>query len=343
MKFIPSKVIKIGRLSVSLSKRDIVFLWSGKERILVKTLRTSPRKLLLRTSVCLSVLCAALFFSLSVFHDDSRSDISPESDDIMKDKLLMSEKTDYTSPDKREKLIVREHIVKKGETLSHIAQQYGVSIDTICGSSNLKSYHLINVGQVLRIPNKEGILHKMDKGKSLVDIAKKYKVSLEKIVTQNDLKNPDFIAPGRMIFVPDAKPQNIFDGFLWPVRSRVITCGYGWRRNPFTRANMEFHSGMDIRANYEWVKASKYGKVTFSGWLGGYGNAVIIAHPDGYKTLYAHLSRSIVRPGQYVRQGQTIARSGNTGRSTGPHLHFEVITHGKKVNPYSYLKNSRYR
>jgi murein DD-endopeptidase MepM/ murein hydrolase activator NlpD len=81
--------------------------------------------------------------------------------------------------------------------------------------------------------------------------------------------------------------------------------------------------------------------VTYAGWLGGYGKTVVIAHPGGWKTLYGHLSRIIVREGQYVKQGQSIAKSGNTGRSTGPHLHFEIIKHGSHHNPFVYLKNSK--
>ena len=146
--------------------------------------------------------------------------------------------------------------------------------------------------------------------------------------------------PGTILFIPDAKPQNIIRGFMWPTYSRYITCGFGWRRNPFNWRMKEYHCGMDIKSNYQWVRASKYGKITFTGWMGGYGKAVIIAHPEGWKTLYAHLSRIIVRQGQYVKQGQTIARSGNTGRSTGAHLHFEIIQNGKHKNPYSFLKKN---
>jgi len=80
-----------------------------------------------------------------------------------------------------------------------------------------------------------------------------------------------------------------------------------------------------------------YGKVTYSGWMGGYGLAIIIAHPDGSKTLYAHLSQAVVQTDQYVKQGQIIAKSGSTGRSTGPHLHFEVIRNGRQLNPYTEL------
>jgi len=239
-------------------------------------------------------------------------------------------------------LVIKKHRVARGEILSNIAKKYGVSIDTICGSNNLRSYDFIREGALLKIPNKDGILYKMRNGNKIVSIANKYKISLKKIIAENNIKNPDFIPVNQVIFIPDAKPQNIFSGFLWPTRNRFITCGYGWRRSPFNRKSREFHHGLDIRARYEWVKASKFGKVTYTGWLGGYGKAIIIAHPKGFKTLYAHLSRISVRRGQYVKQGQYIGKSGNTGRSTGPHLHFEIMKKGRHKNPYHYLKRKRY-
>ncbi len=250
---------------------------------------------------------------------------------------MLSSTTDYSQPGDAPKLEFFEHSVKPGESLSSIARRYGVSIDTICGSNNLRSYDYIDEGRKLRIPSRDGIVLKMTRGTSIAAIARNYEVSLEKILRENSLSNPDFVPEGRELFIPDAKPQNIAPGFIWPVAGRSITCGYGWRTNPFDTSEREFHQGLDIRASYQWVTASRYGKVTYTGWMGGYGNAVVIAHPNGYKTLYAHLSRIGVRTGQYVKQGQTIAQSGNTGRSTGAHLHFEVIKNGSHCNPYPFL------
>jgi LysM repeat protein len=125
----------------------------------------------------------------------------------------------------------------------------------------------------LSIPNRDGILFTMTRGSSIVAVAQRYNVSLQKILAENNLKNADFIKTGSVLFIPDAKPQDIFNGFMWPARSRAITCGYGWRRNPFNDGYREFHPGMDIRASYETVMSSKYGKVTFTGWLGGNGKA----------------------------------------------------------------------
>jgi murein DD-endopeptidase MepM/ murein hydrolase activator NlpD len=155
----------------------------------------------------------------------------------------------------------------------------------------------------------------MKEGNNIVNLSNKSKIPVEKILAANNFRNADFIPAGELVFIPDAKPQNIFDGFLWPVSGRRITCGFGWRKNPFNNEYMEFHKGLDIAARYESVRATKYGMVSYAGWMGGYGNVVIIAHPGGWKSLYGHLSRIMVKPGQYVKQGQQVARSGNTGRS----------------------------
>ena len=329
---------KIFRLIITFFSGEIVFVYRGANATYVKTMR---RSILRRIIGAFTVL--AIIITLSVLQIPSeKEEVDPLlADEVMKNELLTSSKTDYSQPDETGKLTITEHRVKPGENLSVIAGRYGISIDTICGSNNLRSYDFIRSGVLLKIPNYDGIIYRMKKGNRLVSVAKKYRVSLEKILTMNDIPNPDFIMPETILFIPDAKPQNIIPGFMWPTRSRFITCGYGWRRNPFNRRRREFHHGLDIRARYDWIRSSRFGKVTYAGWLGGYGKTVVVAHPGGWKTLYAPLSRLIVKKGQYVKQGQRVGRSGNTGRSTGPHLHFEIIKRGKHKNPYRYLKKGR--
>ncbi|MCL2014909.1 MAG: M23 family metallopeptidase [Defluviitaleaceae bacterium] len=121
-----------------------------------------------------------------------------------------------------------------------------------------------------------------------------------------------------------------------PVNGRV-TSGFGWRRNPFGGGS-EFHEGIDIAAPTGTpIIATGGGRVTFAGWSGAYGNKVIINHGNGLQTLYAHASAILVNVGQYVTRGETIARVGSTGRSTGPHVHYEVIQHGRSVNPVNFF------
>jgi murein DD-endopeptidase MepM/ murein hydrolase activator NlpD len=95
---------------------------------------------------------------------------------------------------------------------------------------------------------------------------------------------------------------------------------------------------MDIGVAYQPVRAARDGQVMYAGYLGSYGMAVMIRHEGGYKTLYAHLSRTHVKPGQFVKAGARIATSGNTGRSTGAHLHFEVLKHNRAVNPRRFVR-----
>ncbi len=331
-----TRTYKIGKLSISFLSDEIIFIYRGRNNV---SLRKVPRhwfspkrQLLYGASFLFLLLCLVLLLPVGDTSNDGES-----IDEMQKKEILLSSETDFTTPEESETLQIRYHKVEKGETLSEIAHKYGVSMDTVCGCNNLVSYDIIRVGSILRIPNKDGILHTMKKGQNLPAIAKKYRVSIKKIISENDLLNPDFIASGQDVFIPDAKPLNIIPGFLWPAATTYITSAYGWRRHPIN-GKRQFHQGIDIRSKYQWVRATKYGKITYTGWLGGYGRTVVIAHPGGWKSLYGHLSRIVVRRGQYVKQGQIVARSGNTGYSSGPHLHFELLKHGRHVNPYSHLK-----
>jgi murein DD-endopeptidase MepM/ murein hydrolase activator NlpD len=126
-------------------------------------------------------------------------------------------------------------------------------------------------------------------------------------------------------------------GYLkWPV-SGPITCPFGWRIHPVYHYR-SFHTGIDIGvAQGTTVKVARYGKVIYTGWNGAYGLVVIVDHGNSVATMYAHLSRVFVSAGQHVRTLQAIAASGNTGTSTGPHLHFQVEVQGTPVNPMGWL------
>lgn len=118
----------------------------------------------------------------------------------------------------------------------------------------------------------------------------------------------------------------------------VITSGYGHRENPFTGENVETHKGLDIRGRYgEIVKSTANGRVVIAGRRGGYGNCVVINHGNGFETYYGHLSKILIKVGQQVKAGEKIGKIGSTGRSTGPHLHYEVHRYGKIINPRSFL------
>ncbi len=116
-----------------------------------------------------------------------------------------------------------------------------------------------------------------------------------------------------------------------------INSNFGYRKDPF-KYRSGFHSGLDIDANYgQHVVATADGVVTKASWHTNYGKTVIVKHKDNYETLYGHLSKLKVKEGQEVKVGDVIGKAGSTGRSTGTHLHYEVIKDGKRVNPKNFL------
>lgn len=130
--------------------------------------------------------------------------------------------------------------------------------------------------------------------------------------------------------------QSESGNMIWPIKG-PITSPFGWRTHPIF-GNQRFHSGLDIGGDYGMeIHAAKSGVVTHAGWIGGYGNTVMIDHGGGIVTLYGHNQSLAVSVGENVRQGQVIAYCGSTGNSTGPHCHFEVRLNGEPVSPYNYL------
>jgi murein DD-endopeptidase MepM/ murein hydrolase activator NlpD len=117
-----------------------------------------------------------------------------------------------------------------------------------------------------------------------------------------------------------------------------VTSQFGWRRDPFT-GKTKFHRGIDVAAAYgEDIQTAGAGRVVFSGNQRGYGTTVIVQHPDGVKTRYAHLSAAVVSAGDDLQAGQVVGRAGRSGRATGTHLHFEVIANGKQVDPLKWAQ-----
>ncbi|TGL72538.1 LysM peptidoglycan-binding domain-containing protein [Leptospira jelokensis] len=253
--------------------------------------------------------------------------------------ILRSAELDKLADNKNKKLKVTQYKVKKNETLSDIARRFKVSVESIAGSSGINPEVSLISGQILNIPNKQGLMYKLKKGETLAKVADYYKVKIDDIYAENQLEDYDLFKSGQKVFLPGAViPET---GPVWriPVASKVITSGWGTRSYP----QYKFHMALDLRANYESVYAARKGKVTFSGWMGGYGNAIILSHDDNYQTLYAHNSKLYVKEGDYVSAGKVISRSGCTGYCFGPHLHFEVIKDGKNINPTKLIKGFSYK
>ncbi|MEO6812368.1 MAG: M23 family metallopeptidase [Ginsengibacter sp.] len=144
--------------------------------------------------------------------------------------------------------------------------------------------------------------------------------------------------------------SNFYEGYLKKVKYNItytpigypypgrITSTFGHRENPFDGSGIETHKGLDIKGPMGApVKAMARGNVEFAGLRGGFGNCIILKHGNGFETLYGHLSKILVRTGQTIDIGQQIGNIGSTGRSTGPHLHYEVHRYGQKINPESFL------
>lgn len=124
---------------------------------------------------------------------------------------------------------------------------------------------------------------------------------------------------------------------ILPIQDTYITSNFGYRTNPFTGRGSEFHTGVDLKATYEEVAATGAGVVVESGYQAGYGYTILIDHGYGLSTKYAHNSKLYVEVGDSVVRGDIIAKSGNSGRSTGPHLHYEVLLDGEPQNPLDYI------
>ena len=232
---------------------------------------------------------------------------------------------------------IKKYKIREGDTLSEIAQRHGVPATIIAASSKIKYHSLLKEGQELSIPERPGLNYKVKSGDRLASVLNKYSVKLEEFAQANsELGDLDMIEPGATVFLPNAKIPKPPMRWRRPVWGR-FSSRFGWRRHPIFR-HRHFHTGVDIAARYRSVQAARSGRVVYAGYLGAYGKVVVIRHEAGFKTLYAHLSRIKVRSGSYVKQGQRIAISGNSGRSTGPHLHFEVVKNGRPVNPRRYIR-----
>ena len=231
------------------------------------------------------------------------------------------------------------YVVQEGDTLSFIAEDYGVSMNTIIWANNLKNINYLKPGTELKIPPVTGIVHMVKNGETISSIAKKYDVEQDKILAYNLLPKVDQIKVGQEIIVPGGT-LNV--GLGTATTASVTRFAYlpdlsGYFAQPTSGRNwgiIHGRNGVDIANSCGTViYAAAEGQVnlaTGSGWNGGYGQFIRITHPNGTETLYAHLSRVLVSTGESVQKGKLIAMMGTTGRSTGCHLHFEV--HGAQ-NP----------
>ncbi len=259
--------------------------------------------------------------------------------------------TTESSLDSKEKFI--KYTIVNGDTLWSIAKEFSVTTDSIKWSNNITDENFVKPGATINVPTITGIIHTVKSGETIAGIASKYKSTASEIEIQNDLFGEDLIV-GMQIIVPDGKidppptPKVAVATVKTTTTGRYGSSSYIARTGSFKFPTIVGRSG--YYNGYHWwaidipnsigtpIYAADNGQITEAryGYNGGYGNTILINHGDGFQTRYAHMT-TLVMLGGYVSKGQVIGYMGSTGRSTGSHLHFEIIKNGSKVNPMAYF------
>ncbi|XDD54102.1 LysM peptidoglycan-binding domain-containing M23 family metallopeptidase [Leptospira sp. WS4.C2] len=237
---------------------------------------------------------------------------------------------------KREELIPLKYYqykVRKEDNFFKIMARTGMDLETLSSVNELSSPHDLTPGMVLEIPNMRGTFHPeetLGDEKTKRILVEKYDIDPNKL--QYDSEREKWFLPG----ISMGKSEKSFFygfGFQFPLTEARISSGFGKRLDPFTKKDT-FHGGIDLAAEQgSDVFASMDGEIIFKGKQGGYGNLIIIKHSLGYETRYGHLFDFNINLGQKVKKGQKIGEVGQTGRATGPHLHFEIRRNSKRERP----------
>ncbi len=228
------------------------------------------------------------------------------------------------------------YVVRPGDTLGDIAQMFNVSVNTIIWANDLSRGKTIKVGDTLLILPVTGISHTVVKDETLQSLAAKYKGDVDEIVRFNGLEADTTLTVGDTVIIPDGEETAVapLPGQKPPTRVRGAGAPEyrGYYLRPLVGGvktqGLHGYNGVDLAAPTGTpIMASAAGTVIVSrsgAWNGGYGNYIVISHPNGTQTLYAHNSKNLVAVGETVSQGEVIGLIGSTGRSTGPHVHFEI-------------------
>lgn len=290
------------------------------------------------------------------------------------DLLVMNATINTAIPKDRDRRGTETYIVMNGDSLGSIASKYGVSVATLKWANSLSS-DLVKPGQELEIPPADGVLIKVSKGDTLASLAKKYAGNEQSIADFNWLDYPFTLVEGQELFIPDGRmpepvrpvyagtPKTYTSGSSNPTKSvssyvdpnvgRFLGWPVGGGRAKISQYYKgSLHRGIDIAdSSLPSILAASGGTVIFAGCAGycpplgstyggsGYAWAIQVDHGNGYTTWYAHLKNIFVRTGESVSKGQAIGQMGSTGRSTGPHVHFELrrgAGYGTQVNPMLY-------
>lgn len=333
----------VGHLSVLFVAALILFLSNTNLPAWDFTLRALPNSAMLGTGEnTISAQVAALI-------NQSGSNLSV-SESLQRAAVPFTTAKAAPTPDTIE---IQTYIVQPGDTVLGIAGKFGLQPETIQWSNPAIEVNadLIRPGDSLTILPIDGAVHTITSGDTLGGIANRYKVAVEDIVGFGYNELADASAPltiGRKLIVPNGtKPfagaQAVaYTGGAVPSSAQLGSGNFGWPASgSINQRYWSGHAAIDIGA---WTGApvsaadGGYVAVARGGWNAGYGNHVIVDHGNGFVTLYAHLNSIFVKPGESVARGQQIGSVGNTGNSTGPHLHFEIRYQGVPRNPLNYLQ-----
>lgn len=228
------------------------------------------------------------------------------------------------------------YVVRSGDTLSGIAQMFNVTANTVMWANDIKSSKDLKVGQELIILPISGVQYTVKKGDTLQSIAKKFGGSVDEIVDFNNLTSSASIYVGQEITIPDGEESDSVGSkpSTSSAKTTVSKSLSGYFIRPTTGVRTQgLHGKYNTAVDFGTpvgtpVKAAASGRVIVAksyGYNGGYGNYIVVQHSNGMQTIYAHLSFVGVSTGTTVGQGQVIGKTGNSGNSTGPHLHFEIL------------------
>lgn len=278
---------------------------------------------------------------------------------VIQDTSLSPAANPHTFQGKRPEHRFETYVVERGDTPNGIAEKFGIQATTLLGGNPQLSQEssLLQTGVELIILPVDGVLHTVQPGDTLESISGLYGIPAQDIIAYgpNNLEFPYRLYPDTQILVPGA----VRELFVWtpPDLSSVVgrssregsgvtpvivgtgSFVYPVNSRNFTQYYWYGHPGLDIALGEgSAVVAADTGTVTFAGWnIYGYGNLIVVNHGNGYETFYGHLSSINVVPGQIVYKGNVIGASGNSGNSSGPHIHFEIRTNGVQDDPCWYV------
>lgn len=249
----------------------------------------------------------------------------------------------------RKELTYSRYRVRNGDSVWDLARKNGIRTSTLlwANSTGIADPKNLPVGKEIIVPNMDAIEVKLKSGETVWSLGRRFSVSPTDILKFNLVRDAKDLKPGAKVYIPNPNfsfqtiqrvAVKLASGFLWPASYRVVNSEFGFRMHPIKKRRI-FHEGIDIGGGQgSTVFAAADGRVSFVGWMRGYGKIIVIRHKDGVTTRYAHLSSTRVARGQWLEQGQIIGGIGATGLATGPNLHFEVRKNGLPQDPLPYLK-----